>query len=129
MCRFVVMKLFSLALLSLLTVVPLLPAATLINQGASWRWHPGTNEGSTPVEAWRGVGFADTQFATAPAPFWYGDVLTGGTQINGMQNNYLSIFLRKTFVLTNLTEIGGLRMGRWWMSVLSPGSTALKCCE
>ena len=105
------MKSFSLVLLSLLTLVPLLPAATLINPGASWRWHPGTNEASAPVEAWREVGFADPQFATAPAPFWYGDVLPGGTQINGMQNNYLSIFLRKTFVLTNLTEIGGLRMG------------------
>src|SRR5262245_60125718 len=86
-------------------------AALLVPTGANWRWLRGTNEASSPVNAWRQVGFADTQFTSAPAPFWYGDVLPGGTQITGMQNVYLSIFLRKTFVLTNLTEIGGLRMG------------------
>jgi hypothetical protein len=85
--------------------------AVLIPTASTWRWRPGTNEASTPVGQWRTVGFADSQFTTAPAPFWYGDVLPGGTQITGMQNVYGCLFLRKTFVLTNLTEIGGLRMG------------------
>src|SRR5438046_2225260 len=70
-------------------------AAVLVPTAATWRWHPGTNEASAPVNAWRDLGFADTQFTTAPAPFWYGDVLPGGTQISGMQNVYLCIFLRK----------------------------------
>src|SRR5436190_3825294 len=85
-------------------------AAVLIPTASTWRWQPGTNEASTPVTAWREIGFADTQFTTSPAPFWYGDVLPGGTQITGMQNVYLCIFLRRTFVVSNLTEIGGLRM-------------------
>jgi hypothetical protein len=91
--------------------VPGASAATLVGNGATWRWRPGTNEASTPVDAWRALGFNDSQFVPAPAPFWYGDVLPGGTQITGMQNVYSCIFLRKTFVVTNLAEIGGLRMG------------------
>ncbi|PYJ00209.1 MAG: hypothetical protein DME25_21270, partial [Verrucomicrobia bacterium] len=50
-------------------------AAVLVPTAATWRWHPGTNEASAPVDLWRNLGFADTQFTTAPAPFWYGDVL------------------------------------------------------
>src|SRR5688572_1603169 len=86
-------------------------AAVLIPTASSWRWRPGTSEASAPVTLWREIGFADTQFTTAPAPFWFGDVLPGGTQITGMQNVYGCLFLRKTFVITNLAEIGGLRMG------------------
>ena len=86
-------------------------AAVLVPTSSIWRWQPGIKEASAPVNLWREVSFADAQFTTAPAPFWYGDVLPGGTQISGMQNAYTCIFLRKTFVLTNLTEIGRLRMG------------------
>lgn len=84
--------------------------ATLLPTESVWRWRPGTNEASTPVTRWREVGFADTQFTSAPAPFWYGDVLPGGTRITGMQNVYSCIFLRRTFVVTNLAEVGGLRL-------------------
>jgi hypothetical protein len=41
-------------------------------------------------------------------PFWYGDVLPGGTQVTGMQNIHTSLFFRKTFSISNPTEIGGL---------------------
>jgi len=105
------MKSFRLILLSLFTLIPLLPAATLIDRGASWRWRPGSTEASTPVGAWRVVGFNDSAFTTAPAPFWFGDVLPGGTQITGMANVYGSIFLRKTFVLNDVSEVAGLRLG------------------
>src|SRR2546426_1729489 len=96
-------------------VVPL-EAAQLFGTGSNWRWRPGTSEASSPVTDWRLVGFNDAEFTTAPAPFWYdmtGDssTLSGGTQISGMQNVYLCLFLRKTFVITNLSEIGGLRLG------------------
>jgi hypothetical protein len=37
--------------------------------------------------------------------------LTGGTRINGMQNVYSCIFLRKTFVVSHAAEISGLRLG------------------
>src|SRR5690349_11197707 len=101
-----------------LAVVALLlaeaPAAVIFPTASTWRWRSGATEASTPVEAWRGLAFADTEFTTAPAPFWYdttGDssTLIGGTQIAGMQGVYRSIFLRKTFTITNLSEVGGLR--------------------
>ena len=90
-------------------------AAVLINTNATWKWRPGTNEASAPVEAWRGTNFNDAAFINAPAPFWYdtgGDssTLVGGTQITGMQNVYRCIFLRKTFVVTNLADISALRL-------------------
>ena len=88
-----------------------LQAETLIPQGAIWRWRPGTNEASAPVTAWRTVGFQDTQFASAPAPFWYGDILPGGTPISGMQNVYGSIFLRRSFVVQPISEVSALRLG------------------
>src|SRR5262245_54759258 len=91
-------------------------AALLFDRGTSWRWRPGTNEASLPLSAWRSNEFNDVEFTTAPSPFWYdttGDssTLTGGTVVNGMQNNYLCLFLRKTFNISNLSEIGGLRLG------------------
>ena len=86
-------------------------AATFFDRGATWRWKPGTNEASTPIEAWRAIAFNDSGFTAAPSPFWFGDVLPGGTQITGMQNAYGSLFLRKTFVVNNVAEIAGLRLG------------------
>src|ERR1051325_11109130 len=61
-------------------------AATLFSQGSSWRWRPGTSEASSPVTAWRLDGFNDSEFVSAPSPFWYdntGDssTLIGGTKI------------------------------------------------
>ncbi|MFM1770460.1 MAG: hypothetical protein RJA22_2989 [Verrucomicrobiota bacterium] len=100
-----------LALLSLLLVALPLPAAQVFNLGApDWRWRPGTNEASTPIDLWRTNGFNDAQFVTAPAPFWYGDVRTGGTQVTGMQNNYLCLFLRKNFTLADISNLGGVRL-------------------
>ena len=93
---------------SLLFVVA--QGATLIPTGATWKWRPGRTEASTPTSAWRLLGFNESEFVSAPAPFWHGDVLPGGTDIPDMQNNYLSVFLRKTFVVSNRSEISALRL-------------------
>ena len=86
------------------------PAALLVPTASAWRWRPGTNEASSPVNLWREISFDDAEFSTAPAPFWSGAPRPDGTQINGMENVYSSIFLRKTFVVTNVADIGGLRL-------------------
>ncbi|MBN2506918.1 MAG: lamin tail domain-containing protein [Verrucomicrobia bacterium] len=86
-------------------------AAPLFERGATWRWRPGSTEASSPVNAWRTNGFNDAEFVSAPAPFWYGDALAGGTQITGMSGVYGCIFLRLPFVVTNVNEIAALRMG------------------
>src|SRR6185503_8830922 len=59
----------------------------------------------------RKLSFDESAFTPAPAPFWYGDVYPGGTQLTDMLNQYTSIFMRRTFMVTNLDEIGGLRLG------------------
>jgi hypothetical protein len=99
------------ALLLLLASIASGFGATLVPTGATWRWRPGTNEASNPIPAWRQPGFADTQFAPAPAPFWYGDPLPGGTQITGMRDIYRCLFLRRTFTITDLAQVAGLRLG------------------
>jgi hypothetical protein len=87
-------------------------AADLFPTGSSWRFLRGTNEASLPdTTQWRRLNFTDTAFATAPAPFWYGDVYPGGTQLNGMQNSYTCIYLRKTFNVSNAAEIQALQFG------------------
>src|SRR5688572_21215088 len=91
----------------------LVSAAEIFPTSSIWRFRPGTNEASTPVSTWRTPGFNDTNagFVNAPAPFWYGDAYSGGTQLPAMQNSYSCIFLRKTFVVTNAAQIGLLRLG------------------
>lgn len=83
-----------------------------ITNGATWRWRPGTNEASTPFTAWRTNRFNDSSWLTGPAPFSYGanasgrdDSLTTGTVVSNMINNFSCIFLRRTFVITNVVEV------------------------
>ncbi|HKX63122.1 MAG TPA: lamin tail domain-containing protein, partial [Verrucomicrobiae bacterium] len=76
-----------------------------------WRLKKGTTEASTPdITAWRAAGFNDAGFADAAAPFWYGDIRTGGTELGDMLNGYTCVFLRKTFTVSDLSQIGGLRL-------------------
>ena len=109
----IVMKIVRILLPAVMAVLALeASGAVLVERSApGWRWRPGTNEASAPVTTWRTLGFNDSQFTTAPAPFWFGDVLPGGTQILGMEGVYTSLFLRTTFVLTNTAEISFLRLG------------------
>ncbi len=84
---------------------------TVFPTASNWRLAKGTTEASTPISAWRSNTFNDVNFVTAPAPFWYGDVLPGGTQLNDMLNGYLCIFLRKEFVITNFSNISSMQLG------------------
>ena len=85
---------------------------SLFSTNATWRWLRGTSEASAPdASSWRSNSFNDAAFADAPAPFWYGDVQAGGTQLTDMINSYSCIFLRRTFVVTNVAELGALRFG------------------
>ena len=97
--------------MALLCFVVSAQSATLFSTNANWRLFRGTNEASSPdLTAWRSPGFADSSFADAPAPFWYGDVRPGGTQLNDMLNSYTCIFLRKNFTMSNVGQVGGLRL-------------------
>jgi hypothetical protein len=106
-------------LLGLFLVLTVMPseAALIFNTNATWKWFKGRTEASAPdTTAWRRINFNDAAFPNAPAPFWYdttGDssTLSGGTRITDMINQYSCIFLRRTFVLTNIVEFSALRFG------------------
>ena len=68
----------------------------------------GTQEASNPTSAWRQLGFAESGWSSGAMPFWYGDVLPGGTQLTGMLNVHTTVFFRKTFTVANPTQIGEL---------------------
>src|SRR5688572_14073052 len=85
-------------------------SALLFNTNATWKYFKGTVEASTPnVAAWRAVDFNDATWLTGPAPFYYGEPLSG-TLLSDMSGGYTCIFMRRTFVLTNLAEISALTL-------------------
>ena len=82
---------------------------------STWRFFRGTNEASLPdITEWRNTNFNDAAFADAPAPFWYGDIRPGGTQLLDMPgtgpNNYTCFFLRRTFMVNNPAQVGALKL-------------------
>jgi hypothetical protein len=81
---------------------------TYIPAGDTWSYLRGTAEASNPTSAWRQLGFVESGWSSGAMPFWYGDVLPGGTELTGMQNVHTTVFFRKTFIVSNPTEIGGL---------------------
>ncbi len=89
-------------------------AALVFSTGASWGLFKGRSEASTPNTAeWRNINFNDAAFTPSSAPFWYGDVRPGGTQLTDMQNQYTTIFLRRSFVLTDTTSISALKLSAY----------------
>ena len=101
-----------LAVLFCLCLVAPAAEVPLFSTNAIWRLAKGVTEASSPdVALWRGNSFNDAAFSNAPAPFSYGEGMVTGTAMTGMQNTYASFFLRKAFVITNLTEVSSLRLG------------------
>jgi len=101
----------------LVSVAAPIQGALLFNTNATWKYFKGLADASTPdTTAWRRGDFNDSAWTSAPAPFWYdntGDssTLSGGTRLTDMFNSYTCIFMRRTFVLTNLADISGLKLG------------------
>ncbi|HET6409670.1 MAG TPA: lamin tail domain-containing protein, partial [Chthoniobacteraceae bacterium] len=81
---------------------------TLVPSGTTWSWLRGTAEASNPTNAWRQQSFVESGWLTGAMPFWYGDILPGGTEVTGMLNVHTSLFFRKSFTISNPTEIGGI---------------------
>ncbi len=106
-------QVFLFVLLMLSWILPLQAQSdTLISFGSNWRYRKGTNEVSIPTSAWRTNGFDDSSWSVGTTPFSYGtnstgrdDGVTSGTVLSDMINNYHGIFLRRTFVVTNVAEV------------------------
>jgi hypothetical protein len=85
---------------------------TLINDHASWRYFKGLTEASSPSTLWREPGFDDSTWLTGVTPIGYGEtfVTNTGTVLPDMLGGYTSVFLRKTFVATNVSQISVLTL-------------------
>lgn len=70
----------------------------------------GTNQPSIPADSWRALAFDDSTWRIMPAPFHYGENLPGGTLLSDMRGNYSSIFLRRSFEVSNPTQLRALEL-------------------
>src|SRR6266850_1358910 len=78
----------------------------LVRVSEPWRYFKGRNEPSSPVTAWRHIGFDDSSWSVGRSGFSYN---TGGineaTVIADSPVDYLSIYFRKTFTLTDTNAV------------------------
>jgi hypothetical protein len=80
---------------------------TLVSSGASWRYFKGLAEPSTVSGAWRLLGFDDSSWLTGNAPIGYGENFLA-TTLSDMRGGYTSVYLRKTFNVGSLSDLGDL---------------------
>jgi hypothetical protein len=79
----------------------------LIDAGATWRYFKGTQEASNPTGAWRQAGFADGSWLSGRTGIGYGDG-DDQTVLNDMENGYLTVFMRRTFTVADLSSLNDL---------------------
>jgi hypothetical protein len=81
----------------------------LVQSNDVWRLLVGYSEASSPdITAWRSNSFDDAVFIDAPAPFTVGPYFGYGTPLPD-PTNYSCVFLRHSFVITNVSQIAQLR--------------------
>jgi hypothetical protein len=76
----------------------------LVQPGDVWRYHKGTNE---PVADWKTTSDAslDSTWLSGVGGIGYGDALPGETtKLNDMRNLYTSVYLRRSFEITELVD-------------------------
>lgn len=85
-------------------------AVDIFTSGAVWKYFKGTSEASQPDRtAWRMIDYDDSSWASGFTPFYYGESLKG-TELSDMRNNYTCVFFRKSFNITNLSDISSLEL-------------------
>jgi hypothetical protein len=77
------------------------PVTFLAPAQNDWHYFKGSEEASSPVDAWRALGFVeDANWFTGQTPVGYGDG-DDNTTLDDMRNNYSTVYLRHTLVMTN----------------------------
>ncbi|NOY62941.1 MAG: hypothetical protein GXP10_07310 [Gammaproteobacteria bacterium] len=79
---------------------------TAIDFGDTWRYFKGT---SNPGTNWAAAAFDDSAWLSGPSGFGYGDN-DDATVLNDMQDGYLSVYLRKTFSVTDASSVAGMAL-------------------
>jgi hypothetical protein len=82
-------------------------SAVLLSRDSSWKYRKGTSEASSPTNGWRNSGFDDSSWSEGASPFRYGDG-SGGTVLDDMRDNYTTLFLRRTFNVSNVDSVSEL---------------------
>ncbi len=91
-------------------VDPLVQTGTLIADHSEWKFFRGWSEASTPTTVWRALSFDDTGWETGTGPVGYGENNFLGTTLTEMRHNYTTVYFRKTFTVTDLTQIASLTL-------------------
>ena len=93
-------------------------AAVIFTNGASWKYLLGTQEASTPTNAWRQADFVETGWQEGLMPIGFAAVANDPlgyeatirtTLPTGTVSNYVCVFLRKTFVVGSTNDYAQLR--------------------
>jgi len=81
----------------------------LIEDGGEWKYFKGTQEPSRERDTWRYAGFNDSNWLTGRTAIGYGESFIT-TNLTDMRSRYTTVYLRKTFNITDLDEIGTLKL-------------------
>ncbi len=81
----------------------------LIEDGAEWKYFKGMQEPSMGRDTWRQVGFNDSNWLIGKTAIGYGESFIV-TNLSDMRGQYTTVYLRKTFNITDLDEIGILSL-------------------
>ncbi|MED5381061.1 MAG: hypothetical protein VYC47_00720, partial [Verrucomicrobiota bacterium] len=85
-------------LLALLFAAPAGQAVTLIDYESDWKLWRGRKTPSRPdYWAWTKAAHDDSDWETAPTPVFFGEKVTGGTELEDMKSRYNTFFLRHKF--------------------------------
>lgn len=77
----------------------------------TWSYFKGTQEPSDPIGAWREKDFPqNAAWQTARMPMGYGGDIAMRTQLDDMLNNYTTVYFRKVFNVSDLSQISALQL-------------------
>ncbi|MBN8458631.1 MAG: lamin tail domain-containing protein, partial [Verrucomicrobia bacterium] len=71
----------------------------IATSSTGWKYLKGTAEPSSPVDGWRAVAYDDNAWLSGSQPMGYNSKYGNVTTLSDMQNNYWSVYLRKTFTV------------------------------
>ena len=87
---------------------------TMIAEDSPWQYFKGQAEPSSPTTQWRQISFNDSGWLRGDAPIGYGVTvnteLADMRRINGVQDGYSSVYLRKEFQIAAPTDVETLRL-------------------
>ncbi len=83
--------------------------AVLIEPETDWRYFKGTQEPSSPTDAWRQNGFNDEDWPVGQTSIGFGDD-DDNTVLEDMAGNYRTVYLRNTFEVQDRNQVQSLKL-------------------